>query len=160
MDTDRLNKWLTLAANIGVLVGIVFLALEVRQANRIAITSTELAVRSAYSEVNNAIYTNRDLAELLAKVTRPDFKLAGADSEMIEAFAWSTLNNWLAVETAYENGLVPRSTFNDIQDDMRSYVEGWPAMNPVWQKILATFPSFSQSHVYRMLDEMLRAVDQ
>ena len=31
MDTDRLNRWLTLGANIGIIVGIVFLAIEVNQ---------------------------------------------------------------------------------------------------------------------------------
>ena len=33
MDTDRLNRWLTLGANIGVLIGIVLLVIEVRQNN-------------------------------------------------------------------------------------------------------------------------------
>ena len=31
MDSDRLQTWLTLGANIAVLVGIVFLAVEIRQ---------------------------------------------------------------------------------------------------------------------------------
>ena len=31
MKLDQLNKWLTLAANIGVIAGIVFLAIEIRQ---------------------------------------------------------------------------------------------------------------------------------
>ena len=33
MDTGKLNTWLSLSANIGVLVGIVFLAIEIRQNN-------------------------------------------------------------------------------------------------------------------------------
>ena len=33
MDLDRLNRWITLGANIGVLVGIFFLAYELRQNN-------------------------------------------------------------------------------------------------------------------------------
>jgi hypothetical protein len=31
MDSDRVNRWLTFATNVGVIVGIVFLALELRQ---------------------------------------------------------------------------------------------------------------------------------
>jgi hypothetical protein len=31
MDLDRLNRWLNLLANIGVVAGIVFLAIEVGQ---------------------------------------------------------------------------------------------------------------------------------
>ena len=36
MDTDRLNRWLTLAANIGVIIGLVLLVAEIRQTNAIA----------------------------------------------------------------------------------------------------------------------------
>jgi hypothetical protein len=32
---DKLNKWLMLVANIGVIVGIAFLAVEVNQNNRL-----------------------------------------------------------------------------------------------------------------------------
>jgi hypothetical protein len=31
LDFDRLNKWLTLGANLGVLVGIILLVMEIRQ---------------------------------------------------------------------------------------------------------------------------------
>ncbi len=31
MDSEKLNRWLTLGANFGVLVGIIFLAIEIRQ---------------------------------------------------------------------------------------------------------------------------------
>ncbi len=33
MDSDKLNRWLTLGANIGVLIGIIFLAIELQQNN-------------------------------------------------------------------------------------------------------------------------------
>jgi hypothetical protein len=36
MDSDRLNRWLSLGANIGVLVGIIFLAVEIRQNSDLA----------------------------------------------------------------------------------------------------------------------------
>ncbi len=36
MDSDRLNRWLTLGANLGVLVGIIFLAAEIRQNSDLA----------------------------------------------------------------------------------------------------------------------------
>jgi hypothetical protein len=31
MDSDRINRWLTLGANVGVLVGIILLVLELNQ---------------------------------------------------------------------------------------------------------------------------------
>ncbi len=35
MNTESLNRWLTLAANLGVIAGIVFLAIELRQNNEL-----------------------------------------------------------------------------------------------------------------------------
>lgn len=44
MNLEPANKWLTLLANMAVLAGIVFLALEVPQSNHIAIAATEMSV--------------------------------------------------------------------------------------------------------------------
>jgi hypothetical protein len=43
MNLDNLNKWLTLAANVGVVAGLVFLVVEVQQ-------NTNIARSSAYRE--------------------------------------------------------------------------------------------------------------
>ncbi len=42
MGEYKVNKWLTLGANIGVLVGIMFLAVELRQNNDIAVRTYEI----------------------------------------------------------------------------------------------------------------------
>ena len=31
MDTDKMNRWLTLGANVGVLIGLILLLFEIRQ---------------------------------------------------------------------------------------------------------------------------------
>lgn len=36
MDTEKVNKWLTLGANVGVLIGLLLLVPEIRQTNSIA----------------------------------------------------------------------------------------------------------------------------
>ena len=51
MDTDRLNRWLTLLANIGVIAGIGFLALEVRQNNQQL--ETQIAINQHQIRVND-----------------------------------------------------------------------------------------------------------
>ena len=48
MNLDRLNQWLLLAANLGVLVGIIFISIEIRQ-NTLAIRGTAIQSASALS---------------------------------------------------------------------------------------------------------------
>jgi len=46
MDFDKLNRWVTLVANIGVVAGIFFLAIEMRQGN----LATRIAARDSASQ--------------------------------------------------------------------------------------------------------------
>lgn len=56
MNAERLNNWLTLLANIGVVVGLVVVIFEVRESNLQAKSAATLA---RYSEIETA---NRDFA--------------------------------------------------------------------------------------------------
>ncbi len=67
MDSDRLNRWMTLGANIGVLAGIIFLAFELQQ-NTVA-TQLEAAsnFQDSFSEIELFIAGSPEFAELLRK---------------------------------------------------------------------------------------------
>ena len=52
MDTDRINHWLSLVANLGVIAGIAFLALEIRQDRDIAKTQIRLDVAAAWRSID------------------------------------------------------------------------------------------------------------
>ncbi len=70
MNFDKWNKQLTLVANIGVVAGLIFVALEVRTNT----ASNNIAIEQNYAAnwmiINNTIATNADLAALLQKVCR------------------------------------------------------------------------------------------
>jgi hypothetical protein len=69
MDMDRLNDWLSLVANFGVVIGLAVLIIEINQA-------TELAEVSAYesrimeiSETNKELALSEDLAEIYERIS-------------------------------------------------------------------------------------------
>jgi len=47
MDPDKLNKWLALIANFGVVAGIIFLAVEMRQ-NQITLEQNQTLMKLEY----------------------------------------------------------------------------------------------------------------
>ena len=68
MDSDRINRWISLGANIGVIIGLIMLVIEVRHANNLAEAS---AYRSRGDEIQAAyqsVAMSSELAELLVKV--------------------------------------------------------------------------------------------
>ena len=94
MNSDRLNRWLTLAANVGVLVGIVFLALEIRQ------NSDHLALQLEFAVPTQKIFEiNRDLldpavAKILTKAVESPVELSFEEGLVASAFILNTLNEW------------------------------------------------------------------
>ena len=67
MDKDRLNRWLTLGANVGVIVGLILVAFEINQSG----TSLELAASSDgvdnFTQAMEVLVQNEELARLIYK---------------------------------------------------------------------------------------------
>jgi hypothetical protein len=110
MEFDRLNKWLTLIANFGVIAGIVFLALEIQQSNRIAVAGTEISVRNGFAAINHSIYSDPNLSKLLVRLADVDDELTIDEDMRVYAFVQQLLNTYLAIETANDNNMLPELT--------------------------------------------------
>ena len=63
MNLDKTIQYLTLAANVGVLIGIGFLVLEIDQANRIADREARSELITQYNDLQMSILENVDLAK-------------------------------------------------------------------------------------------------
>lgn len=142
-------------ANIGVIFGIVFLAIEIQQSNRIARATIEIELQDNYSSTNSAIYTDINLANLLVKCKHADVQLTEAEEEQAIAYVYQAVNNYLAVEQAYVNGLVAEATYAEIEDDARSYVNRYPGLVPFFRYMLDSLPAQSKSGVFQTLEELL-----
>ena len=159
MDTDRITQWLTLLANIGVIVGIVVLVIEIQQANRIAIASTEIEVRNSYDDINVSIYSDPNLTGLLMGLSDANNQISPDDDYRIYAFVLSVVNTWLSIEVAYANGLVPENTFASIEDDIRGWFSDVPGIQSYFQRAYDSFPSDRNTEVYKILMRVLREND-
>lgn len=159
MDKKSLNSWLTLTANVGVIAGIFFLALEIRQSNQIALVANETEIRKSYADHLQAVFTNKESASLLARATQRDADFDDAEIEMLGAYVFTYLNIWAAVEIGYDNGMLPRLTYDDVEDDIHSHINYYPAMHSIFLGAMDDYPSGKDSDVYRMISEALDKAD-
>ena len=70
VNTDALHRWLTLASNIAVLFGVVFVALEIRQNNDLMAAEARFNKASVSREAWQAVAENGDYADLLVRARR------------------------------------------------------------------------------------------
>ena len=56
MDIGRTNQWLTLIANVGVLVGVVFLAIELRHSSNAISTQTQDSIADGFIQFSRSSF--------------------------------------------------------------------------------------------------------
>ena len=69
MELDRLNRWLTLGANLGVLFGLALLLVELKQSNTIAISQIEQTRSDSLREWRQQWVTSEYIAPLLVRIS-------------------------------------------------------------------------------------------
>ena len=67
MNFDKTNRWLTLVANIGVIVGIIFLAVEINQSTLQTQLQTSSSFQNTFTSVELNLVANNDLLDALLK---------------------------------------------------------------------------------------------
>lgn len=116
MDSDRLNRWMTLAANIGVLIGVFLLIVELRQNTE----SSELQAAQSYvalsHELDFRIVDDPSLIDLF--LTPPDDRTP-EDLARLDRWYFGSLRTW-------ENGFFLHSR-GVLDDDLWSGQEAFMA---------------------------------
>ncbi len=133
---EKLNQWLTLAANLGVLIGVIFLVVELNQANRIAAYTAENARRTQFLDMNTSRIEN---PEIIAKLMQPDAELN--DVEWVQALytARQQTNTWIDAEYAVRYGLLSDETYAEIFRDIDTVVEEMPGLVPAFEYLFDAY---------------------
>lgn len=90
---DRMNRWLTLGANLGVLLGLVMLVVEVRQ--NAALTRTAMEHDGNRTVIDIELSLSRpDMAEVWVKSIRTPEDMTDAEARMVESHLVALLLQW------------------------------------------------------------------
>jgi hypothetical protein len=80
---DKLNQWLTLVANVGVLIGIGFLAFEIRQ-NTDSIHSQTRA--TLFAGAQEELWKNMEYPDVTINILSTDHELSAAEKVRLDAW--------------------------------------------------------------------------
>jgi hypothetical protein len=136
MKIDRLNQWLSLLANVGVLIGLVFLIAELNQANRIAIYTAESTRSTQFLGMNTSRIEN---PAIIAKLMQDDPEFT--DVEWVQALytARQQINTWIDAENAVINGLLSETTRRGVFNDIDVVIAEMPGLIPAWEYLFAAY---------------------
>ena len=138
MDTNRLNRWLTLGANISVLVGIAFLAIEIRQnteMTRAQITQSRAETAIAISEMT----VNSDYMPAIRIKVRDGGKLTEEEKVRYLTFIRAVLRNQDNYLQQYNQGLLPNHIPRALAGSIQSIIAESPLALDYWEQRKSAF---------------------
>lgn len=131
MNADKINKWLALIANIAVVAGIVFLALELNQNSRMMKTQTRNAVTEAILNFQFNAQTS-GLREVEEKANGGLSSLTGEEIRKLYQLYVSNLRLWENVHYQYRNGVFDEDEFAAERNSWKAVGERTPVLRSVY----------------------------
>jgi hypothetical protein len=140
MNVDRVNRWLALAANVGVLAGILLLVFELNQnrqmmraqtRNDLAMGSMQLLTMPSMSLQLAGVIRRGDAAEEL----NPDEQL------QYRRYVISTFRYYQNAYYQHRMGLYDEDEFLTQTESWRRYVSQAKGTVPIWCGVRSAFPS-------------------
>ncbi len=92
MKKFNLSQAISIVANLGVIVGLIFLGYEVRQNTSQLRADAGYSINEAVDALNSAIYQDREFAALVLQAEQSFSELEHVDQARIVAFFFSELN--------------------------------------------------------------------
>lgn len=156
MNLDKLNQWLSLLANVGVIVGLVFLIVEVNQANRIAVYTAESTRSNQFIGMNTSRIEN---PEIIAKLMQPDPEFT--DIEWVQALytARQQINTWIDAENAVINGLLSEATRRGIYNDIDVVIAEMPGLIPAFDYLFEGY-KIDENNELETMARLFKAVHE
>ena len=155
MKQMNFGQLVTILANIGVLAGIVFVALEIRQANRIAIGTTSYELNRNWMDLNDLYMTSPEVLAIVVALADKDFVPKDLrQQEQVEAYVRRLVNNWVAIEEAYNNGIASEAFYSMAIADVKAIITKRPGVVPAAVPIAE---QYDLSH-FEVLEPLVEAI--
>jgi hypothetical protein len=137
VDANRFGGWLTLGANIGVVVGIIFLAIELRQNNELLRSQASITYVQARTNAIEIQLQNDKLFETLFRA-REGAEISPLDMQRLSLYYRAVFAMWDWEYGQYADGLL----YNEDQppnERWRPIIEYYPYMSESWEVHKATY---------------------
>ena len=117
MNLDSTNRWLTLVANLGVMAGIIFLAVELQQNTVATQLSAAARFHDSISEIELFIAGSPEFAELLDK-GRTGADVSRPEQLRLMVFYGTALRQWQINHLQYLSGVLDEDVWLGNRDYM------------------------------------------
>ncbi len=148
-------KWrdlIELVSIVSIVAGLMLVAWEIRQANKIARAEISLQLSAQYNEFNSARFEDPEVARLSLLLMNPDPEsLTAVERSMMSGAAWHFGNIFGSAQIAYDNGILNDQDLAMYQSHLEWMLTYMPGLVPEFELMWSTVPGMHDVRVWEPL---------
>jgi len=161
MNLEKLNHWLTLGANFGVLVGIIFLVIEINQNTEQAEIDSAALQTSNYQDIiagvidlNSYVIQDPGFAEILIKGETDPSSLSPSELRRYNSYTIVTMRHGDMAYYNYLQGTIDEQRLNNLLSIVAARLASGYLATQIWEefKRAGILDSDYAQHVEKLVD--------
>ena len=148
MDIMALGAIGELVGGAAVVASLIYVGLQVRQANRQSATDSGTDVLAEMNRLQDFVFSDPTGAVLLLKL-KSGGELSAEEQIKAHVIADRALNTWYSGQQSFLNGVMTRELFGDIKDDAKRFTDTYPFLRQPMKEILAHYEVASKLEVFQ-----------
>ena len=152
---SKLERWLTLVANLSVVFGIIFLAAEMRQNTEAIQAQTRDAITEKQMTFLASVYTNLDVADIYQRGASGEDLATPAEGWIYSMAVGAQFREWENSFYQYERGLFSGEEFEGRRGRWRSNLR-MSGYRRIWANIREGYAPSFRDEIDRMVAEVER----
>jgi hypothetical protein len=127
-----------------VLVTLVYLATQIKQANNLSRFDTLKEIMNQFNHLNEMVVADPVLRQLLMKTG----ELSDDEREQLYVFAIMFCNVWVTIQIAYDNDQIDEEVYAAGAKDVRVEADRWPNFRPAVEQWLLNYPEHAEREIF------------
>jgi len=157
MNWDAIGAVGEILGAVLVLATLIYLARQISQSVELGRATQNRAIMESYESFNNVIISNRESAELLAKMESTTGDLSPADTVQIRHLGYRFINIYFSVHTSYSSGQLSREEYDAYKNDCQVIFETYPGLLRPVGEIWKRYAFFQAAEIFAPVREYLKS---
>lgn len=156
MDSDKINRWLTLAANVGVLIGLILLSLEIRHSTQATQAILHQDILGYARDHNELLISdeNEKLADIVFRGESEPESLSPIELEKFILFTAYRMGAWESTFVHYDEGLLGERNWQLYDAWYSSLIHRGSGYKVWWEEARHGYDQRFQDHVDRAFERV------
>jgi hypothetical protein len=152
MEPDKVNRWLTLGANIGVLVGIILLVVELGQSREMIQAQTRNNISQQLSNRLLIVASNSQMARVSRRAEAGEGLTADEEHQYFNYWV-ANMRDWENIHYQYRHGMFDENEFDAEKSAWRFVINKNKAFGRNWCRTRQNFSPDFRAEIQYLLDE-------